>query len=164
MKTVIIMCGIPGSGKSYTVGKIKEHYESKNIEVVVCSSDHFMMNDKGEYDFHPSKLAYTHKQCQEKFCNSLLKDNIVVIVDNTNVKIKDLKYYENMTEKQSATVLFVESNSLWKDNVDECFKRNTHNVPYDKIKEMYNSLLNTRKVLESENKKIYSNFEEIINV
>lgn len=164
MKTVIIMCGIPGSGKSYTVGKIKEHYESKNIEVVVCSSDHFMMNDKGEYDFHPSKLVYTHRQCQEKFYKSLEKDNIVIIVDNTNVRIKDLRYYEKAALDKSFKTIIVESDSDWKDNPEYCAKINTHNVPYDKIKEMHNSLLHTRKVLETEKKKIYSNFEEIINV
>lgn len=164
MKIVYIMCGIPGSGKSYTVNQIKQYYESKNVEVIICSSDHFMMNDKDEYDFHPSKLAYTHRKCQEKFCNALSKENIVVIVDNTNVKIRDLRYYEKAALDNSFKTIIVESNSDWKDNPEYCAKMNTHNVPYDKIKEMYNSLLHTRKVLEDEKKKIYSSFEEIINV
>ena len=67
MNKLIIMRGLPGSGKSKVVREIiakaiNDHQHS----AIVCSADQFFTNPDGEYNFNPSMIAQAHMDCQVK--------------------------------------------------------------------------------------------------
>ena len=59
--TMVVMRGLPGSGKSTVVSTITRVYP----HAVVCSADHYFMND-GKYEYSSSRLKSAHLQCQDK--------------------------------------------------------------------------------------------------
>jgi len=85
MKTVIILCGISGSGKSTRVAKFYP-------EAMVCSADHFFMVG-GEYRFDPSKLPQAHGSCLKQFVSCLQEKVETVVVDNTNTTVAEVAPY-----------------------------------------------------------------------
>ena len=84
---VIVLVGIPGSGKSTWAQK---NYPNKPV----CSADHFFM--KPHYQFDPRLLPIAHNECLRKFvelvsgCNGIQD---MVIVDNTNTTIAEIAPY-----------------------------------------------------------------------
>ena len=71
---MIVLRGLPGSGKSTLCRKIVETY-SKNskIDVVVCAGDEFFTDPiTGEYKFDPEKLELAHMLAQEKASNACM--------------------------------------------------------------------------------------------
>lgn len=75
---VVIMSGAQGAGKSHFVNSL---YGS----VVVCSADHYFIDETGKYNFDFRKLGEAHGQCLRKFVAILLDRQCdVLVVDNTN--------------------------------------------------------------------------------
>lgn len=127
--TMFIMRGLPGSGKSTLAKKIAELHDA-----VICSADDFFM--KGDvYDFNPRMLHAAHATCQEKARKSLVEGKHVVI-DNTNVRLRELKTYFEIAENTNSFIIIYQPDTPWAFDVEECFKRNTHNVPRDVIQRM----------------------------
>jgi predicted kinase len=138
MKTVYIMRGISGSGKSTVASKlsIKEDY--------ICSTDkYFMVN--GEYKFDRSKLGEYHKRNFELFSSFLAQDVPVVVVDNTNCKRKEFKRYIDKAKEHGYEVFEVAVGNPWRSDGDmrwiddeyvkKCIERNRHAVPADVIRQ-----------------------------
>lgn len=127
MKTLTLMHGVPGSGKSYL---------AKQKKAVICSADHFFEQD-GEYKFDAKKLGQAHQACKDKALEAI-RNNENIVIDNTNLTYKECKPYIDMAHKHGYTCVIEEPNTTWKNNAEECFKRNTHNVPLEKIQQMIN--------------------------
>lgn len=85
---VIILSGLPGSGKSTFVKSL-----GKGAEVVSADS-FFIVN--GEYKFDVAKLGEAHNKCLRDF-NTLLalcaEEETVLVVDNTNTTVLELAPY-----------------------------------------------------------------------
>jgi len=80
---VIIMQGVPGSGKSTYIGK---HLPG----AIVVSADHFF--DKlGRFD--PSLLPEAHGECLRNFTGALLAKKDSIVVDNTNTTTVEVAPY-----------------------------------------------------------------------
>lgn len=91
MKQVIVMQGIPGSGKST---HIKERWWSPEGNVVVVSANHYFTElGGGTYAFDPSKLSEAHGKCFRNFIMALWTGKDVVIVDNTNTTTAEVAPY-----------------------------------------------------------------------
>ncbi|OGC82082.1 MAG: hypothetical protein A2V81_02940 [Candidatus Abawacabacteria bacterium RBG_16_42_10] len=75
---VTILRGISGAGKTTWV---KDHV----ADAVVVSADHHFTID-GEYKFDRSKLQENHNKCFKKFLEAILKSELWIIVDNTNIE------------------------------------------------------------------------------
>lgn len=81
MKLVIIMRGLPGSGKSTLV----KAYQRLTTSHEVCSADDYFMGPDG-YQFDARKLSAAHTWCSAKFWRALQRGTELVIVDNTNTQ------------------------------------------------------------------------------
>lgn len=138
---VIIMRGLPGSGKSWWTDNIFRQY--KEGEVEICSADHaFYTGPNGAYEFKAEKLGEAHLLCQKKF-HSLLAceakevqaEKIQVqclVVDNTNVRLWEMAYYVGLSRVFGIEPEIVHVVApYW-----ACIRRNVHGVPAEVIKRM----------------------------
>lgn len=89
--TLVIVRGIPGSGKStfaeYCVKKLAEEH----ITATHCESDDYWMRN-GVYKFDARFLHMAHKWCFKKVFESF-KNNKIVFVTNTFTTMKELNTY-----------------------------------------------------------------------
>ena len=141
-RKMIIMKGIPGSGKDYTANTLAP---KENI----FSTDDFWMKD-GKYVFVPALLGKAHQWNMDRVHDALKEGKSPVIVNNTNIKKRDYAPYLSFAKKFGYDVEVVMPTSPWwkeiypriKDgtftdkDVMEFFVRNTHNVPFEAIKRM----------------------------
>lgn len=127
--TVVILRGAQGSGKSTFV-------EKNFKDAVVCSADHFCINSEGVYDWKPEKVSWTHKQCQEKFFKALTNNEKIIVVDNTNIKVKDFKYYYENAKDFNYNIRIVRISPP----LDKIINRNVHGVPEHIVKKAYESI------------------------
>lgn len=122
MNRLILIRGIPGSGKS-TKGRSIELSHSDHI---VLEAYMYMYDNKGKYIFNPNKLKEAHKWCQTT-TRCLLLSGKSVIVCNTFIKLWELDPYIKIAKEIGCDIeiLRVVGNYV-----------NTHNVPQDTIDRM----------------------------
>lgn len=125
-KTLLMIIGIPGSGKSTMAEKIKKErpeYANSNI----WEADMFFINPKnGEYNWNFESLASAHRWCQIQVENDM-RDGKNVIVSNTNLRPRERKPYIDLAKKYGYQVKVI--------TCDGGFK-NIHNVPKETIEKM----------------------------
>jgi predicted kinase len=148
---VIIMQGIPGSGKSTWVNKF---YENAGGPTFVVSADSFFVDGHGKYNFDPSKLGAAHARCMYDFINHLsymrhmtdaARDKAVVLVDNTNITTDQMSPYYLVARAYGASVEVRRVVC----NTSEAYMRNVHGVPWDTIERMHLSMQDPPKYWES---------------
>ena len=84
---VILMAGVPGSGKTHYVNASGLTRES------VVSADNFFVGADGVYRFDPTKLGAAHGDCLRGFVSALMKGLGTVVVDNTNTTVVEMTPY-----------------------------------------------------------------------
>lgn len=119
-KKLIIMRGVPGSGKSYIVSQMGD--------CVVCSADHYFMVN-GEYKFDPTLIGQAHNACLRKCIDSMNARKPLIVVDNTAVHVWEFENYINLARKYNYKVEIYEAVVETVDAIRTCIKRNTHGVP-----------------------------------
>jgi predicted ABC-type ATPase len=134
MKTVIILRGCSGSGKTTFTDFL---LENKNNVVEICADNYFIKN--GEYNFDPSKLGEAHQQCKIEFKNSLEDSSVdCIVIANTNTKDWEFEYYESMAKDNGCRVFHIVIENRHNG-------KNIHKVPekvLDKQREnLYNSII-----------------------
>ncbi len=88
-KILIVLRGLPGSGKSYTAKQIQSELGGQ-----IFSTDEKFMVD-GEYKFNVADLGKNHKLTQEDVQKAVDAGVSPIIVDNTNIKlIQNLKFLD----------------------------------------------------------------------
>lgn len=60
-KTIILMRGVPGCGKTFIVGRLKDSLNTS----AVCSADDYFVRS-GTYRFDRSKIKEAHEWCHQK--------------------------------------------------------------------------------------------------
>jgi predicted kinase len=132
MKTVHILSGLPGSGKSTWA----RNFSSQLITIV--SADHYFERT-GKYEFDPKLLGAAHSFCMKMFVGAVaLYNHDVVIVDNTNTTALEMAPYVSVARAFDYNV------EIHRFHVDPeiSFKRNTHSVPMASIQNMKRNLDN----------------------
>ena len=128
--TMIIMRGLPGSGKSSLVGRILKTYP----QAEVCSADAYFTQADGSYQYDRNKIKEAHTFSQER-AETLCRDACnLVIVDNTHVKRWELQPYLNTAAKFRYSVVILEPQTPWARNPEQLAVRNSHNVNENAIR------------------------------
>jgi predicted kinase len=129
--TVIILRGLPGSGKSTLVQSlVKDVYHSW----AVCSADFFWIQKDGSYKFDANLVPENHHQCLRQFIQYMHNNSVYVIfVDNTNTAYDEFSHYIKIAEAYGYKVVVITLNV----SVETSLARNTHNVPKKTIENMF---------------------------
>lgn len=137
MKKVIILRGLPGSGKS-TLGKqLASEIQKAGNSVEIVSADKFFYElGGGEYKFDPSKIGNAHSSCFRKFIEALQSGVNLIVVDNTNTSGIEISPYKLAADAFDYEVEIRQVES----DPEESFKRNLHGVPKPAIDAMHGAL------------------------
>ena len=109
-KVLILMRGVPSSGKSYRSLELAGDNPS-----VIHSADHFFGKNSEEYvaNWTIEKLGTAHKQCQKNISMMLQRQLPLAIVDNTNTMVRELMPYFEMAVQYQYRVQIEEPTSTW---------------------------------------------------
>jgi predicted kinase len=121
-----IMRGLPGSGKSHI---------AHTLGGQVFSTDDFFTTADG-YDFEPSQIGQAHLWNQQRVETAMMAGVPTIVVDNTNIMYWEMKPYIQYADKHGYEIEWVEAQSEWAWNAEECAKRNQHGVPLTVISNM----------------------------
>lgn len=124
---VILMAGVPGSGKT--------HYVNKELDLTresVVSADNFFVGSDGVYRFDPTKLGTAHGDCLRGFVSSLMKGMGTVVVDNTNTTVIEMAPYVALAAAYGYAVEIVRVGC----DPAVAAARNTHGVPERAVRAM----------------------------
>lgn len=99
MTTLYIVRGVSGAGKS-TFAKVL----ATALGINVYEADQFAYDEKGNYNFHPSKLGFYHAACQHAVLSELA-NGWDVIVANTSTTEKELVPYLAIAEELDCKVV-----------------------------------------------------------
>lgn len=134
---IIIMRGIPGSGKN--------HWIDTNLATsrkVVLSTDDYHVDPDGVWRFKQSQLAEFHNRTLCEYTKwvylASLKEVTIphhIVVNNTNIRLFELAPYYRLAEAFGAEVEIVWCFC----SAETAYKRGTHGVPEQKVREMANS-------------------------
>jgi predicted kinase len=127
MRQLILLRGLPGSGKS----TFAKNY-ALNIDGIHLEADMFFTDkETGAYVFDPSKLRYAHEWCQERVESFMKHGAQPIIVTNTFTQEWEMQPYFDMAEKYDYMVhSFIAENRH--NGVNE------HGVPAEKLEQMKN--------------------------
>ncbi len=135
MKKMILVRGASGSGKSTLANKLFEEYDLQT-NCCIFEADNWFCDVEGNYVFDAKELGNAHRWCQlsvEYFFKSMVFDG-VAIVSNTSTTYKEILPYALLADKYGCEIEIMEPSTPWKNNPEECHKRNSHNVPLDTIR------------------------------
>jgi predicted kinase len=128
MKTLILVRGLPGSGKSTFANFIWSTY-------VVCEADKFFYDKEGNYNFDATKLRDAHAWCRNEV-ETRMKDNQLnpqyypeIVVSNTFTQEWEMESYFKLAEQYGYKVV-----SLIVENRHG--SKNVHNVSEETLKKM----------------------------
>lgn len=125
------MHAIPGSGKSTLANKICEH----NSPCVILSTDDVQSDQNGVYLYSADYMGLAHKINLAK-TKEACRRGLNIVVDNTNLVAKECKPYYDLANEYGYEFQLVEPTTAWANDIDECFKRNTHGVPRETLERM----------------------------
>jgi predicted kinase len=106
-KVMVILRGIPGCGKS-TFGE----FLSSATLAWRCSADTYMVDKAGNYQFDPKKLGYCHEQCRSSAETGCANGNPLVVIENTNTKMDEMKPYLRIAETYGYMVFVLTVNNI----------------------------------------------------
>lgn len=156
---VIILRAVSGGGKSTLAKKLTANEQNH----IICSADdfHYFGAEKlpENYKFDFNNLHKAHKTCQKKFVENLNNNVSLIVVDNTNIKQSDYKFYFLTAIEYGYDVEF---HTIIGGNAEQHFKSNVHNVPRDVIQKMIDGLKPCPPEINGHStKEIFYNFNEL---
>lgn len=127
-KTLMVLRGIPGSGKT-TLAHFLVSLSSENQRMVDVATDNFFMNEFGEYCFDKSRLTEAHQWCLEKTEEFLGRDFHLVVVHNAGYLLEHVRPYQEIAERLGARYI-----QLIVENTHN--NRDVHDVPQKTLDRM----------------------------
>lgn len=134
---LLILRGLPGSGKSTYAKKFAEKFSKLyGFNVVKCSADDYFTDSDGNYNFDASKLGAAHGFCKSKAEQAMRSGTKLVIIDNTNTTNKEMKPYLEMAKRYDYRVHQKVIGGQSEEDISLYHSRNIHGVPYFAISRM----------------------------
>jgi predicted kinase len=121
MKTVILLRGIPGAGKSTLANLLLP-----NKPHCIRSADMFFEDEEGNYNFNARELPTAHKWCRNQVEYLMSDQEELIIVDNTFTQDWEMADYFDLAKKYDYQI-----SSVVVENRHG--SKSIHNVPQDKI-------------------------------
>jgi len=122
MKTLILLRGLPGSGKSTF---------AQTLNCPVFEADMFFVNSQGVYNFDFTRIKDAHSWCQEMVEDHMFNQHEKIAVSNTFTQEWEMKPYYDMAKTYGYNVF-----SIIVENRHD--GENVHGVPADKLEVMKN--------------------------
>lgn len=136
-KLLIIMRGIPSCGKTTRAKEL-----ANNNDDIIFSADKFWGENYVE-NFDIKKISQAHNWCRDQLKRSMQKQLSLLIVDNTNIKIRDIMPYIDMAKKYEYRVRIEEPISPWWNEIKIVLKNKEKNKK--EISEFVNLLFEKSK-------------------
>lgn len=138
---VIVLSGFPGSGKSTYAAQFDAYNAWNNPEgthAIICSADHYMIDDADKYHFDRAKLGMCHAACMRRFVDYITKwhaYNDILVVDNTNLSAAEISPYMLVAAAYNVPA------EIHRIHCDPkvAFARQTHGVPRGNFNRMVES-------------------------
>jgi predicted kinase len=124
MKTLILLRGLPGAGKSTFAKMLVGEKDYLHKE-----ADMFFVDREGNYNFEPEKLKAAHLWCREEVEFLMKHDHPLIVVSNTFTQEWEMSDYFAYAEKHGYRIV-----SLIVEN--RHFGNSIHEVPMEKIRQM----------------------------
>jgi len=137
MRTIILRAA-PGFGKTiYAEQILPIALGLDKKKILIVSSDHYMVNDDGIYEFDWRKLGKNHLTCRKTFLHAMCfrQELEAVIVDNTNTRLIEIAYYQGLGSIFGP----VEIHEII-GNLDTLICKNIHGVPDSTVVDMFNRI------------------------
>ncbi|KAF4045852.1 Fungal tRNA ligase phosphodiesterase domain [Phytophthora infestans] len=140
---VVILRGIPGSGKSTLGREMEAICRHRGAAFTACSADFFFETPRG-YVFDVRKLGAAHSKCKGEFTRAVQggipQDHDgyryrqhVVLVDNTSTQRWEYEPYEDIARSYGSRFHIVEMKCVDALMAFRMGQRNSHGVPPDKV-------------------------------
>ena len=124
---LILLRGIPGSGKTTVAGLILQSPTNRDPEIL--SADDFFVNNEGVYNFDGTKIKEAHNYCQFRCSERMRQQKVRIVVANTFTQEWEMDEYFKMAERYNYRVhTVIVENRHGNENV--------HGVPEDKLQQM----------------------------
>ena len=121
MKLLIIIRGLPGSGKTTLAHKLSEHvFEADQYFVSV-------VDGVEQYNFDPTQIRAAHEHCFSSTKAALEAGHSPVAVSNTNTQYWEYSDYLELAAEHGYTVQIIHVTGPWE---------NTHGCPSTTIENM----------------------------
>lgn len=133
-RIMVLMRGCPGSGKSYLARGLVVSYGGDPKDFIFSTDDYFIRNNV--YRFDPMLLNDAHGWNQRQCLNKAREGRSPIIIDNTNTQLWEMTVYATIAVNHGYSIVILEPETPWFENLNELAKRNKHGVPKDKIRAM----------------------------
>jgi hypothetical protein len=118
MKTLYIIRGLPGSGKTTLAQRITPYY---------FEADQHFTTPQGVYAFNPNLLPAAHAVCQQRVWEAMQKEFAVIAVSNTFSQRWEVEPYRVLARLMDYAVVELTMNNTF---------ANIHGVPAEAIQKM----------------------------
>ena len=115
IKRMVILRGLPGSGKSTRAAEIVRA-ESGGSSGVIHSADDYFYSPSGVYNYNPALLGRAHLSNRARSLQAAENGNSPIVIDNTNLSIKEMKPYVQIAKKYGYVLEIEESSTPWRNN------------------------------------------------
>ena len=132
---VVILRGLPGSGKSFLAQQCTEYLNDPS-QVAVCSADNYFTN-KSSYSFEMTQLHSAHLHCFDQYLNAILEHKKLIIIDNTNTQLWEYTFYVYICKLLAIPHTILEVPCLDARMLDMYRSRCVHNVDHAASLSMY---------------------------
>lgn len=133
-KTLVIIRGLPGSGKSTKADKICDELRLSHHKTIVEADHYRRVNGEYVYDRRLNALAAAWTQA-EAFRRLQTLDTVIVTGTFSRYEYVH-PYIETCRDLGLVDFLVIKPDTPWQDDPKTCFQKCCHGVPLEKIESM----------------------------